>query len=48
MHALATARRKVRNTITPHPFQDWLARNLPKRLIDRMIDARLGLLPTRQ
>jgi hypothetical protein len=33
---------------TPHPFQDWLARNLPKRLIDRMIDARLGLLPTRE
>jgi len=38
----------VRYAVTPQPFQDWLGRNLPKRLIDRMIGRWLGLLPARQ
>ena len=48
MHALTTTRPKVRYAVTPQPFQDWLGRNLPKRLIDRMIGGWLGLLPARQ
>jgi NAD(P)-dependent dehydrogenase (short-subunit alcohol dehydrogenase family) len=48
MHALTTARPKVRYTISPQPFQDRLMRSLPKRLIDRAIGGRLGLLPTRR
>jgi NAD(P)-dependent dehydrogenase (short-subunit alcohol dehydrogenase family) len=48
MHALTTARPKVRYAVTPQPFQDWLGRNLPKRLIDRMIGRWLGLLPARR
>jgi len=45
MHVLTTARPKVRYAVTPRPLQDWLARNLPKRFVDRMIGRRLGLLP---
>jgi len=37
MHALATARPKVRYSVRPPRVQDWLGRKLPKRLIDRMI-----------
>jgi NAD(P)-dependent dehydrogenase (short-subunit alcohol dehydrogenase family) len=48
MHALTTTRPKVRYAITPQPIQDWLGRNLPKRLIDRMIGKWLGLLPARR
>jgi NAD(P)-dependent dehydrogenase (short-subunit alcohol dehydrogenase family) len=48
MHALTTARPKVRYAVTPQPFQDWLGRILPKRLIDRMIGRWLGLLPARR
>jgi NAD(P)-dependent dehydrogenase (short-subunit alcohol dehydrogenase family) len=47
MHALTTARPKVRYSVSPQPLQDWLALNLPKRLVDRLIGARLGLLPAR-
>jgi NAD(P)-dependent dehydrogenase (short-subunit alcohol dehydrogenase family) len=48
MHALITAKPKVCYTVSPQPFQDWLARNLPKRVIDRLIGSRLGLLPARR
>jgi NAD(P)-dependent dehydrogenase (short-subunit alcohol dehydrogenase family) len=48
MHALTTARPKVRYSVTPQPLQDWLARHMPKRFVDRMIGKRLGLLPARQ
>jgi hypothetical protein len=34
--------------VTPRPFEDFLARNLPKRVVDRMIGGRLGLLPPRR
>jgi NAD(P)-dependent dehydrogenase (short-subunit alcohol dehydrogenase family) len=45
LHALTTAKPKVRYAVSPQPVQDWMIRNLPKRLIDRMIGKRLGLLP---
>jgi len=48
MLALTAAKPKVRYRVTPQPLQDWLVRNLPKRLADRMIGGRLGLLPARQ
>jgi NADP-dependent 3-hydroxy acid dehydrogenase YdfG len=48
MNARTTSRPKVRYAVTPQPLQDWLGRNLPKRLIDRMIGGWLGLLPARQ
>jgi NAD(P)-dependent dehydrogenase (short-subunit alcohol dehydrogenase family) len=43
-HALTTAKPKVRYTITPAPFQNWLLNALPKRSADRLIGKRLGLL----
>jgi NAD(P)-dependent dehydrogenase (short-subunit alcohol dehydrogenase family) len=45
LHALTAMRPKVRYSVTPRPFQDWMARTLPKRVVDRMIGGRLGLLP---
>jgi NAD(P)-dependent dehydrogenase (short-subunit alcohol dehydrogenase family) len=44
-HALTTARPKVRYAVSPQPVQDFLARTLPKRLLDRLIGGQLGLLP---
>jgi NAD(P)-dependent dehydrogenase (short-subunit alcohol dehydrogenase family) len=48
LHALTTAKPKVRYAVSPQPLQDWMLRNLPKRLVDRIIGKRLGLLPTPQ
>jgi hypothetical protein len=45
LHALTAARPKVRYAVTPQPLQDWMTRTLPKRVVDRMIGGRLGLLP---
>ena len=47
LNALTAASPKVRYAATPNPLQDFLARRLPKRVVDRMIGARLGLLPKR-
>jgi len=47
LRALTAARPKVRYRVTPQPLQDWMARNLPKRFIDRVVGGRLGLLPAR-
>lgn len=44
-HALTAAKPKVRYTVTPTPVQNWLATNLPKRVVDRMVGSRLGLVP---
>lgn len=41
-HALTTAKPKTRYVITPDPLQNLLANHLPKRVVDRMIAARLG------
>ena len=43
-HALTTARPKWRYTLTPEPLQHLLVSVLPKRVFDRMIGGRLGLL----
>ena len=48
LHALTTAKPKVRYAVSPQPLQDWMLRNLPKRLVDRIIGKRLGLLPAPQ
>jgi NAD(P)-dependent dehydrogenase (short-subunit alcohol dehydrogenase family) len=43
--ALTTRRPRTRYVLTPTPFQYALSRVLPKRMIDRMIARRLGLMP---
>jgi len=48
MEALTSARPKVRYRVTQDPLRDWMGRNLPKRLVDRVVGRRLGLLPARQ
>jgi short-subunit dehydrogenase len=48
LQALTAAKPKVRIIVTPQPFEDFLARHLPKRVVDRMIGGRLGLLPPRR
>ena len=45
--ALTAAKPKVRITVTPRPLEDLMVRMLPKRVVDRMIGGRLGLLPKR-
>jgi hypothetical protein len=42
--ALTVARPKTRYVITPDPLQNFLATHLPKRMVDRMIARRLGLV----
>ncbi len=44
--ALTGARPRVRTIVTPSPVQDFLARNLPKRWVDRLIARRLGFRPS--
>jgi NAD(P)-dependent dehydrogenase (short-subunit alcohol dehydrogenase family) len=48
LRALTAARPCVRYTVTPHPLQDFLARALPKRVVDRLIGGQMGLLPQGQ
>jgi NAD(P)-dependent dehydrogenase (short-subunit alcohol dehydrogenase family) len=48
LRALTAARPSVRYTVTPQPLQDFLARALPKRMVDRLIGGQLGLLPARR
>jgi NAD(P)-dependent dehydrogenase (short-subunit alcohol dehydrogenase family) len=43
--ALTATRPCVRYTVTPHPLRDFLARALPKRIVDRLIGGQIGLLP---
>jgi NAD(P)-dependent dehydrogenase (short-subunit alcohol dehydrogenase family) len=45
LEALTAAKPKVRYAITPEPTRDWIMRHFPKRMVDRMIASRLGLLP---
>ncbi len=45
LQALTAAKPKVRYAVSPQPVQDWMTRNLPKRMVDRIIGGRLGLLP---
>ena len=46
--ALTTAKPKVRYTVAPDPLQTFMMANLPRRMVDRMIGGRLGLLPKAQ
>lgn len=48
LRALTATRPCVRYTVTPHPLRDFLARTLPKRLVDRLIGGQMGLLPAAQ
>lgn len=41
--ALTTARPKTRYSVSPQPLMDFLQRNLPKRVVDRLIAGQLGL-----
>jgi NAD(P)-dependent dehydrogenase (short-subunit alcohol dehydrogenase family) len=43
--ALTSARPKVRYSITPDPMRHLMTAILPKRLVDKIIAKRLGLLP---
>ena len=43
--ALTTAKPKVRYTVAPDMFQTLLMEKLPRRMVDRMLGGRLGLLP---
>ena len=43
--ALTSRRPKVRYTITPEPVRYLMAAILPKRMADKIIAKRLGLLP---
>jgi NAD(P)-dependent dehydrogenase (short-subunit alcohol dehydrogenase family) len=43
--ALTSAHPRVRYTITPEPLQYLMAAILPKRMVDRIIAKRLGLMP---
>jgi hypothetical protein len=45
--ALTAARPNVRYIVTPKPLQDFLARRLPKRMVDGLIADRLGLRPSK-
>lgn len=45
MHALTTARPKTRYVVTPEPFLNFVVNTLPKRMVDRLIARRLGLMP---
>ncbi len=45
LDALTAENPRVRYTVSPQPLQHWLARTLPKRLTDRIVCRRLGLLP---
>jgi NAD(P)-dependent dehydrogenase (short-subunit alcohol dehydrogenase family) len=44
-HALTAPRPRVRYEISPEPFRMLMTRILPKRVLDRIIAKRLGLLP---
>jgi len=43
--ALTTPRPRVRYTVAPDPVITFLIANLPRRMVDRMLGGRLGLLP---
>lgn len=45
-HALTAPRPKVRYTVAPDMLQVFIAEHLPKRVLDRVVGRRLGLLPT--
>ena len=47
LHALTTPKPKVRYTVAPDPFANFMQANLPKRMVDGMVATRLGLTPSK-
>lgn len=47
LHALTTPKPKVRYTVAPDPFANFMQTHLPKRMVDGMIGSRLGLTPAK-
>ena len=47
LHALTTPKPKVRYTVAPDPFANFIQTHLPKRMVDGMIGSRLGLTPAK-
>jgi NAD(P)-dependent dehydrogenase (short-subunit alcohol dehydrogenase family) len=45
LHALTTAKPKVRYTIAPDPITEFMTSHLPRRTVDRRMAGRLGLSP---
>ncbi len=45
MHALTTARPKVRYVVTQDKVQNFILTRAPKRMVDRLVAGQLGLLP---
>jgi hypothetical protein len=43
--ALTSASPRTRYPIAPDPMRQWMASVLPKRMLDRIIAKRLGLMP---
>ncbi|MFI5030231.1 MAG: SDR family NAD(P)-dependent oxidoreductase [Reyranellales bacterium] len=43
---LTTAKPKTRYTVTPNAMQQFMTTMLPKRVLDRMIGGRIGLMPS--
>jgi NAD(P)-dependent dehydrogenase (short-subunit alcohol dehydrogenase family) len=48
MHALTTARPKVRYVVTPDKLQNFILTRAPKRTADRLVAGQLGLLPKKK
>lgn len=46
-HALTTPKPKTRYVVSPEPFLNFMLNNLPKRVVDRLVAGRLGLLPSK-
>ena len=46
-NALTAQKPRTRYTVTPEKFQNWAMNYLPKRMVDRLIAGRLGLLPAK-
>ena len=44
-NALTTPKPRVRYSVAPDTMQTFLMANLPRRMVDRMMGGRLGLLP---
>lgn len=45
LHALTAAKPKTRYVVTPEPVLNFALNTIPKRMADRLIASRLGLLP---
>ena len=44
--ALTTPKPKVRYSVAPDPITTFLTARLPRRLVDRVLGKRMGLIPS--